>query len=357
MKLELIHLIEIVVCAQSYLFALFLFTHSKGKKISNLILGLFLFFMGSQMLSVVLASSGALPGLEQFNGSYGYVYGVLFYLYTRSLIYKDFQFKRIDGLHFVPFGVITIIPFLGIDIRYVAVVGLYLSILTYLVLSFREIARYHRVVKNTRSNYDKINLSWLRLAITIFSVTLTVDIVQFVANKYGAPQWFAVMVSYTVFLCLLTFVVAMVYKGLKHPSLFMGISEEEALQEEPGPKEILVSEDNQASLQKLETYMQTHQPHLQPELTLNTLAEALEMPPRYLSQIINYHLGQNFSDFINTYRVEAAKQRLRNPKDDKETILEVLYEVGFNSKSSFNAIFKKKTGLTPSEFKQKMVNS
>ncbi|OJJ19840.1 hypothetical protein BKI52_15270 [marine bacterium AO1-C] len=357
MKLELIHLIEIVVCVQSYLFALFLFTHSKGKKISNLILGLFLFFIGSQMLSVVLASSGALPGIEQFNGSYGYIYGVLFYLYTRSLIYKAFHFKPSDGLHFVPFVLITIIPLLRIDIRHITIIGLYLSILIYLILSFREIAYYHRVVKSTRSNYDKINLSWLRLAITIFSVTLTVDIVQFLANKYGAPQWFSVTVSYTVFLGLLTFVVAMVYKGLKHPSLFMGISEEDTLQKAQEPKELLASEDNKASLQKLEEYMQVHQPHLQPELTLNTLAEALEMSPRYLSQIINYHLGQNFSDFVNTYRIEAAKQRLQNPKDDKETILEVLYEVGFNSKSSFNAIFKKKTGMTPSEFKEKTINS
>jgi len=357
MKLELIHLIEIVVCVQSYLFALFLLTHSKGKKISNLILGLLLFFIGSQMLSVVLASSGMLPGLEQFNGSYGYVYGVLFYFYTRSLIYKDFRLKSYDWLHFIPFGVITIVPFLGIDIRYVTIFGLYLSILTYLVLSFQEIAHYHWVVKNTMSNYNKINLSWLRLAITIFSITLTIDIVQFLANKYGAPQWFLVTVSYAVFLSLLTFVVAMVYKGLKHPSLFIGISEEETLQKEQTSKELLASVDNQANLQKLKDYMQSHQPHLQPELTLNLLAEALEMPPRYLSQIINYHLGQNFSDFINTYRIEAAKHRLQNPKDDKETILEILYEVGFNSKSSFNAIFKKKTGMTPTEFKQKTVNS
>ena len=58
-------------------------------------------------------------------------------------------------------------------------------------------------------------------------------------------------------------------------------------------------------------------------------------------------------DFINTYRIEKAKERLLHPKDEKETILEVMYEVGFNSKSSFNTVFKKKTGLTPSQYKDR----
>lgn len=362
MKIELINLIEILVGVQSYLFAVFLLTHSKGKKISNLVLAVFLLFLGTQMVGVVLSSTGSDTVLDKFKGSYGYIYGVLFYVYTRSLIYKDFRFKPADWLHFIPFVVVSIFPILNLSIRQITIIGLYISICAYMTLSFREIARYHRVVKNTQSNYDKINLSWLRLAITIFSVTLTIDILQFLANKFNAPYWFERTVSYGVFICLLTLVVAMVYKGLRHPSLFMGISQEDADLNNTIPKENqlkyvnegLASEDNKANLHKLEEYMQVHQPHLQPELTLNMLADALEMSPRYLSQIINYHLGQNFSDFINTHRVEAAKNRLQNPKDDKETILEVLYEVGFNSKSSFNAIFKKKTGMTPTEFKQSL---
>jgi len=64
-------------------------------------------------------------------------------------------------------------------------------------------------------------------------------------------------------------------------------------------------------------------------------------------------LGQNFYDFINRYRILEAKQLLTNPKDPKITVLEVLYEVGFNSKSSFNTLFKKYTGLTPTEFRKK----
>lgn len=355
MKIEIVHFVKILICAQSYLFALFLFTHSKGKKISNSLLATFLLFMGTQMLSVVLA--GALPELSRFNASYGYAYGVLFYFYTLSLIYKDYKFKKQNWLHFIPLVVVTVLPSSGINIhtRVITVVGLYISILTYLVFSHKEITHYHKVVKNTLSNYEKVNLSWLRLALTIFSSTLFIDIIQFLAGKYEAPGWLVEVISQVVFMGLLTFVLAMVYKGLKHPTLFTGISESDVTKEENQVKyvtEELASDDNKTNLRKLQQYMHTEQPHLKPELTLQMLADDLGMNPRYLSQIINYHLGQNFSDFVNTYRVEAAKHRLQNPKDDKETILEVLYEVGFNSKSSFNAIFKKKTGVTPTQFKQ-----
>src|SRR6185503_2829883 len=61
---------------------------------------------------------------------------------------------------------------------------------------------------------------------------------------------------------------------------------------------------------------------------------------------------QNFFDFINRFRIDEAKLMLTNPKDRKITVLEVLYQVGFNSKSSFNTLFKKYTGLTPTAFRK-----
>lgn len=102
--------------------------------------------------------------------------------------------------------------------------------------------------------------------------------------------------------------------------------------------------------------MASNKPFLAPELTLDQLALQLSLRPRVLSQVINDRLGQNFYDFINRYRIQEASRLLTNPKDRKITILEVLYEVGFNSKSSFNTLFKKYTGLTPSEFKKKSLH-
>ncbi len=83
------------------------------------------------------------------------------------------------------------------------------------------------------------------------------------------------------------------------------------------------------------------------------MAGKIGIHPRYLSQIINESLGQNFFDFINHYRIEEAKRMLTQTLDEHITVLEVLYEVGFNSKSAFNTAFKRHTGVTPTEFKKR----
>lgn len=87
-------------------------------------------------------------------------------------------------------------------------------------------------------------------------------------------------------------------------------------------------------------------------LSLNSLSEKLSIAPRYLSQITNDLLSKNFRDLINNYRIEEAKEMLSNPGKNDFSILEIAYEVGFNSKEVFNRCFKKYTGMTPSEFKK-----
>jgi len=72
-----------------------------------------------------------------------------------------------------------------------------------------------------------------------------------------------------------------------------------------------------------------------------------------LSILINHHLNKHFFDFINEYRIEKAMELLTNPERKEYTVLEILYEVGFNSKSSFNTAFKKHTGLTPTEYRRR----
>jgi AraC-like DNA-binding protein len=97
--------------------------------------------------------------------------------------------------------------------------------------------------------------------------------------------------------------------------------------------------------------MEQDRPFADGNLTIQKLAEKLSVPPNHLSQTINEKLGQTFSDFINSYRVEEAKRRLLDPASKHLSILGIAEEVGFNSKSSFNAVFKKHTNMTPSEFR------
>jgi len=97
--------------------------------------------------------------------------------------------------------------------------------------------------------------------------------------------------------------------------------------------------------------MREKEPFLDASLTIQKLAYQYGMPSRELSILINHHLNHHFFDFITTYRIKKAITVIENPSNKKLTILEILYDVGFNSKSPFNKAFKKHTGLTPTEYR------
>jgi len=92
------------------------------------------------------------------------------------------------------------------------------------------------------------------------------------------------------------------------------------------------------------------------EFTIYDLSNQLEIPRHFLSEVINEHMGMNFYTLVNSYRVEEVKRRLEDPEFKYLTILAIAYDSGFNAKSSFNTIFKDKTGITPSEY-QKTVSA
>jgi AraC-like DNA-binding protein len=102
--------------------------------------------------------------------------------------------------------------------------------------------------------------------------------------------------------------------------------------------------------------MASEKPYLDPNLSLPQLANDSGIPSHYLSQIINETFGLNFFDFINQYRVEEVKTKIVDPKFDSYSLLGIAFECGFNSKSAFNRIFKKSTGLTPREYKRMQSN-
>jgi YesN/AraC family two-component response regulator len=111
--------------------------------------------------------------------------------------------------------------------------------------------------------------------------------------------------------------------------------------------------DIAASITRL---MEVSKPYLQSELTLQDLADMLAIPSYQVTQSINEGLSKNFYDLVNGYRVEEAKRLLADPASRNSKILTVGMDAGFNSKTTFNTVFKKFTGLTPSEYKEQQLN-
>ena len=96
--------------------------------------------------------------------------------------------------------------------------------------------------------------------------------------------------------------------------------------------------------------MESDKPYLDDQLMIYNLATQMHIPPYNLSRLINRYSGKSFFDFINSYRVEEFKQKILVHTHFQQTLLAIALDCGFNSKSSFNRVFKKMTGQTPSEF-------
>ncbi|WP_162340834.1 helix-turn-helix domain-containing protein [Cyclobacterium salsum] len=103
-------------------------------------------------------------------------------------------------------------------------------------------------------------------------------------------------------------------------------------------------------LQILEGFMETESPFLDPSLSLRSLANQLEMHPNQLSWLLNEKLGKNFNAYINGFRVAHFIKLLADPRNATISLIGLAYESGFNSKTVFNTVFKKETGMTPKEF-------
>jgi ligand-binding sensor domain-containing protein/AraC-like DNA-binding protein len=105
-------------------------------------------------------------------------------------------------------------------------------------------------------------------------------------------------------------------------------------------------------LDRLLGIMEQEKPYLDPAMSLQMLAQRLDISKEDLSQVINEQLGKNFKNFLNFYRIEEAKKKLLDPRENQFVLLKIAFDVGFNSKSAFNASFKKVTGISPSEFRK-----
>ena len=156
------------------------------------------------------------------------------------------------------------------------------------------------------------------------------------------------------------------FYGYKQPGIFSEIHTESkyhrgkiSLREDADPKyekSGLKNTDARKYLDRLLKYMEEKKPYLDVDLSIHDVSDELGIPRHYLTQVINGILGKNFYTFINEYRIDEVKKLLSDRDYSKYTLTAIAYEAGFNSKSSFNSVFKSATGMTPSQFKEANLN-
>lgn len=303
-----------------------------------------------------------------------FTYGPLLYLYVRFMTDPDRRFNRLVLLHFIPFAAfftISVIfryepllrdlrsffrPDRFIILRIIYSTCFFLSITVYSVLAFIEIKRHQRNLKNLVSfTSEKITLNWLKILSISFYVAF------FIMFILGGLNMIGVFIPFDPYFVIFGFIAlfSIVYSfyGIKQPVIFGGVvkGENDTKKEtEKYSRSGLRDVQAEKYLKKLLSYMETGKPFLDGNLTIHDLAAKTGISRHHITQVLNEKYKRNFFTFINEYRVKEVMQRFSDPKFNNYTILAIAMDAGFNSKTTFNTFFKHQTGLTPSEYREKM---
>lgn len=308
--------------------------------------------------------------------------GPLHYFYTRYLIQPGFRLVRRYWLHFLPAGIylVSTLPALlksrtelitaleqieaTRHLRESTLFNLAIALhfIFYMLLTLRELRRFSGKLKFHFSAIEKIRVNWIR-NITILVIGVVLEFVFeniLLLNGINFSNFF----NLTSFLFAIA-VYAMGYLGLSKTEIFANpeiaasmrdLAQSKDETPEAGrryEKSGLSPEKAKDYLTRLLDLMRTEKPYTNPDLTLTELAGQLGISPHNLSEVLNTQLQRNFFDFVNGYRVEAVRKILSDPTQKHLKILAIAFEAGFNSKTSFNTIFKKETGMTPSGFQKR----
>ena len=344
-----------------------------------------------------------------FGNGMGYLLGPLLLHYIKSLALPRRYVIRPLLWQLVPFGVHWLCVSLPLSISmfsdvYLADFGAWYAhyadyfnlvenvfVLTYFFVSIRFIDRLKQLYTNSYSDTDGKDLAWCRQLIIGLIIIVTIDIgLSIYELNYPPIEWNIGMVTAFLFVGLFTY---LAYKGMWQSQILVPefLLDNAVVSEIPsdGPKEravewqppVHVALDAKAEtdtteipaeeqipastawalnnlsdddIEKLKTrlyeVLDGQKPYLNDSLTLGELAALVPISDKKLSELLNQHVRISFYDLINNYRVETVKRKMQAPGAEQFTLLALAFESGFKSKTSFNRVFKQKTGVSPSQF-------
>jgi AraC-like DNA-binding protein len=216
---------------------------------------------------------------------------------------------------------------------------------------------FEKQLQEEYSQIESVRIQWLKHFLILTLAATTLAVFSFFARTWQVPVLSQLYSFHFIGIVLLFYWLS--YKALTQPVLFGIVKEvtiyiphESVTSEitEKYKKSSLESEQLALIFEKVKNVLNDQQLYLKNDLTLTQLSAAVGIPRHQLSQAINSCYSGNFFDLINDYRVEAFKQFATQPDKKHLSLLGIAQEAGFNSKASFYSVFKKKTGMTPSEY-------
>lgn len=293
----------------------------------------------------------------------------MYYLYVQLFLFPNARISKKQRLLFVPFVlflsvslIFKISSFFSIsgekaylyyerfvDFQELFLVGFTLFVMVYV---FRLISKYEQLRSRKIKENGRSHLSWMKI------ITMTLLGLSLIWAVFSLMDLFFNSNHYEYYYILWVSIAITIY-GLGHLGIYhFGVQQYELLNDKRNLKTIAETskkaENKSDLIISFEKLITEKKRFTDSSLSLNGVASELNLNKTYLSRVINSELGTGFSDYVNRLRIEEAKDCMSVPKFNHYSLVSIGLEVGFNSKSAFNSAFKKYTGLTPSEYREKL---
>ncbi|WP_298317102.1 AraC family transcriptional regulator [uncultured Aquimarina sp.] len=369
----------LLLVLQAFVFAfLLLVRYFKKKYVPALILSILIFITGYHRTTYTIGFMDWYDTYRNTKINYWLIalslaIGPLLYFYVKSITTSNFKFRKKDFIHFIPVSLyiiykISILIYdaaqpgfdetqngylkVFLDEKYISpLIGIVenLQMLLYLAFTIQLYYIYRKKIQQFFSNTYSLELNWIRNFLFIYSFLFLYSIFQgvigsVITDLHWTQKWW-----YHFFTA-----VAIIYFGIKgyftDTNKLNNLNFSVTVKESTDTSQIELSEDVIKIKEKIVEFLENEKPFLNPDLNLTELSKMLKIPPPTLSDAINSGFEKNFNDFINSYRVKAVQAMLQEGKQQQLSLLGIAYECGFNSKATFNRVFKKLTNTSPSQY-------
>lgn len=306
----------------------------------------------------------SLPHLIWTTAPFWFLLGPAIYFFSRSAVRQDHDYHRYDYLHLIPF--LAAIAYIG---RFYLLSGkakievlesfyqsfgnepdyfLYAflsSLLIYSIYSLKLFSSYFLEAEKKYSDTRIVQTKWIRILLAGFIIFFLLSLGYNLLLLFDYEYY--IQADYLTYLMLSLFIQTMGFAAILKPESFFV----KPLIPSEKKREISENRDELAGqFSVVEDYMENEKPYRNPELRLSDLSQELNMPAHKLSQIINTVAGQNFFEFVNSYRVKEVKESLHKTAFEQLSLEGIARDCGFNSSASFYRVFKQHTRMTPGQF-------
>jgi AraC-like DNA-binding protein len=323
------------------------------------------------------------PHLIGSDFAISFLYGPLLYLYVRTLTRPEASVRARDTFHLLPFigAVLAAAPFYALPagekllilqsggtLETAGHLGAvahfkFVSAFIYVTLILRTLHRHRKAMLARPSSLHQADLIWLR---NVVRGALALVVITFVTYglRTGATDFVVgfetgLVYDHVTLLAVTLYVYGIGFLGLRQHDIAAShqippVTNGHASNVSPVPRYDRSGLDARKARQgseDLRALMEREHPYRDGNLTLGDLADMLGMSTHNLTEILSTKIGQTFHDFVNGYRTREVQRRLSDPEDAHLTVIAIAFEAGFNSKSTFNTVFKRQTGMTPSAFR------